>query len=375
MATNTSMSVGVTSQRQLLTFPLSPAVRAKLSLAGFLTVADLNSVKPSQLSKEAGISLEDALEVVKIVSGEGRPAAVSQSALELLEQEQKLPSIVTFCADLDDVLGGGVALRKVTEICGAPGVGKTQMCIQIAVDASIPEQLGGAGGEAVYIDTEGSFIIERVVDIAKATAEHCQRIAEGMDSEGEMRDYNLEKILAGIHYFRCHDYTELLATVHILTSFLQAHPKVKVVIVDSVAFPFRHNVEDLSLRTRLLASLAQSCVQLATRFTLAVVLTNQMTTRFSPGSGGSQLTPALGESWGHACTVRLVLHWEDCQRHALLYKSPSHRETSVLYQITTGGIRDVVHSQGVSSEHRDHSEHGDHSAQNHTPTAPKRPRL
>ena len=49
--------------------------------------------------------------------------------------------------------------------------------IQLAVDVSIPEELGGAGGEAVYIDTEGSFIIERVVDIAKATADHCRRMA------------------------------------------------------------------------------------------------------------------------------------------------------------------------------------------------------
>ncbi|KAL8560047.1 hypothetical protein ACOMHN_041516 [Nucella lapillus] len=374
------MATGVTSQRQLLTFPLSPAVRAKLSAAGFLTVADLSNVKPSQLSREAAISLEDALEVVKIVSGEGgcsRGAAVSlvsRSALELLQQEQSLPSVVTFCAELDEALGGGVALRKVTELCGAPGVGKTQMCIQLAVDASIPEDLGGAGGGAVYIDTEGSFLIERVVDVAKATVDHCQRLAAGTEGEGEVADYNLEKILSGVHYFRCHDYTELLATVHTLTSFLQTHPDVKVVIIDSVAFPFRHNFEDLSLRTRLLAALAQNCVQLATRFSLAVVLTNQMTTRFTRGSSGTRLIPALGESWGHACTVRVVLYWEDRQRHALLYKSPTHRETAVLYQITTGGIRDVIPSHSAPS-----SSHGSTSAENDDDAAassvPKRPRL
>ena len=76
---------------------------------------------------EAGITPEDALEVLKIVSGEGWTAAPSQSAWELLQQEQSLPSIVTFCAKLDEMLGGGIALRKVTEICGAPGIGKTQM--------------------------------------------------------------------------------------------------------------------------------------------------------------------------------------------------------------------------------------------------------
>lgn len=42
----------------------------------------------------------------------------------------------------------------------------------------------------------------------------------------EMKDYNLEKILSGIHYFRCHDHIELLATLHVLSNFLQQHPKV-----------------------------------------------------------------------------------------------------------------------------------------------------
>ena len=46
--------------------------------------------------------------------------------------------------------------------------------------------------------------------------------------------------------------------------------KVKLVVVDSIAFPFRHNFDDLSLRTRLLASLAQSCIKLAIDFNLAV---------------------------------------------------------------------------------------------------------
>lgn len=55
--------------------------------------------------------------------------------------------------------------------------------IQLVVDASIPEELGGAGGEAVYVDTEGSFIIERVVDIAQATVEHCHLMAARVAGE------------------------------------------------------------------------------------------------------------------------------------------------------------------------------------------------
>ena len=76
-----------------------------------------------------------------------------------------------------------------------------------------------------------------------------------------------------------------------------------------------------------------------------------MTTRVH-GNNSSQLIPALGththththiialithtlgESWGHASTIRIILYWEGTDRLALLYKSPSHCETVVPYLIT-----------------------------------------
>lgn len=85
---------------------------------------------------EIGISKEEALDIVRIVRGElpgsggakpSDPAAASRkyTALELLEQEQGF--VITFCATLDEALGGGVQLTKITEVCGAPGIGKTQL--------------------------------------------------------------------------------------------------------------------------------------------------------------------------------------------------------------------------------------------------------
>lgn len=109
---------------------------------------------------------------------------LGRSALELLRVERSQPLIVTFSSRVDDMLGGGVAMGKITEFCGAPGIGKTQfrsvrpvtfcplrelfigpiyelficlICVcmyfsmQLAVDVRIPEPFGGVGGEAVYI--------------------------------------------------------------------------------------------------------------------------------------------------------------------------------------------------------------------------------
>ncbi|XP_060082548.1 DNA repair protein RAD51 homolog 3-like [Ylistrum balloti] len=332
-------------QRELSSFPLAPVHKTKLVTAGFVIVEDLKGMKPSELSKETSIGLEESLDILKLVLGTDEKGDnsnhVGKSALDILKQEQLLPHIVTFSEQLDNMLGGGVPLCKITEFCGAPGTGKTQICMQLAVDAQIPECLGGLEAEVIYIDTEGSFIVERLVDIVTASVEHCKHIAGGdQDSEG-LRSFTPENVLSRIHYYRCHDYIELLATIHLLPDFAKQHPKVRLVIVDSVAFHFRHDFDDMSLRTRLLTSTAQNLIKLATTYELAVVLTNQMTTKVRVGET-SQLVPALGESWGHASTIRVILYWEQQTRYAWLYKSPSQREARVPYQVTMGGIRDIV---------------------------------
>ncbi|KGL78024.1 DNA repair protein RAD51 3, partial [Tinamus guttatus] len=316
---------------------------------GFQTVQELLDTGPCGLSTEVGISKEEALEVLQVVRQEcpgeaPRDAGLSRrcTALELLEQEQAQGFIITFCSALDNILGGGVQLTKITEICGAPGVGKTQLCMQLAVDVQIPECFGGLAGEAVFIDTEGSFMVDRVADIATACVQHCQLIAEAHQEEDHLKaleTFSLESILSHIYYFRCRDYIELLAQVYLLPDFLSEHSKVRLVVIDGIAFPFRHDFEDLSLRTRLLNGLAQQLIIMANDHKTAIVLTNQMTTRI--GQSQSTLVPALGESWGHAATIRLIFHWDNNQRLATLYKSPSQKESTIPYDVTPHGFRDV----------------------------------
>ena len=56
-------------------------------------------------------------------------------------------------------------------------------------------------------------------------------------------DYHLtvESILSNVHYYRCHDYIELLATVHLLPEFIKQHPKVGIYFIHRVI----HSVCDL----------------------------------------------------------------------------------------------------------------------------------
>ena len=73
----------------------------------------------------------------------------------LLNRKTHQNHIVTYCQELDQLLGGGIALGQVTEVCGSPGAGKTQLAMQLAVMCRLPKSFGGVEGKTLYIDAEG----------------------------------------------------------------------------------------------------------------------------------------------------------------------------------------------------------------------------
>lgn len=48
-----------------------------------------------------------------------------------------------------------------------------------------------------------------------------------------------------------------------LPKFLTTHPDVRVIVIDSVAFHFRHDWDDFAMRSRLLNSMAQRLANIA----------------------------------------------------------------------------------------------------------------
>jgi len=111
-------------------------------------------------------------------------------------------------------------------------------------------------------------------------------------------------------------------------------------------------------RTRSLATVASILSDVASSFEVAVVVINQMTTKFgapnpgataaasSCGETQSRLVPALGESWAHATTTRLVLSMPSSShsqtyRTCTLVKSPHKPCGSATYKVLEAGIRDV----------------------------------
>lgn len=90
---------------------------------------------------ELCVSTSEALEILSVVNrskvdasstaahshvDDRGPGMGGKSAYQLLQEEQAQPFIVTFSAKVDEMLGGGIPMGKITELCGAPGIGKTQ---------------------------------------------------------------------------------------------------------------------------------------------------------------------------------------------------------------------------------------------------------
>ncbi|KAJ7962168.1 DNA repair RAD51-like protein [Quillaja saponaria] len=334
--------------------PISTSRRGKLLSAGYTTLASLCSASPSDLARDIEVSEGEAIEILKIAShtsrldgSNGSLAAVNvgaQTAWDMLHEEEFSARITTSCLDLDNILGGGISPKEVTEIGGVPGIGKTQLGIQLAVNVQIPIHCGGLGGKAVYIDTEGSFMVERALQIAEACVEDISEYSARLRKDFQVDQVKMHpnNILENIFYFRTCSYTEQIALVNYLEKFITEHKEVKVVILDSVTFHFRQDFGDMALRTRLLGGMALKLMKLTKKFNLAVVLLNQVTTKHTEGS--FQLTLALGDSWSHSCTNRVILYWNGNERCAYIDKSPSLKSASAPYSVTSRGIRNSASS-------------------------------
>ncbi|KAG3004281.1 hypothetical protein PC121_g18754 [Phytophthora cactorum] len=314
---------------------LAPSVLAALFRAGFRYQKDVVDISARELASEAKINVKDAVKVLEIARSEENLAAVGDTALDLLQEVTKSKPIATRLLGLDGLLGGGLQRGEVTEICGGPGSGKTQFGIHACLAAQYAVGATGKASSAVFIDSEGSFIIERVASMAEHFLEDFRHV--GADK------LTRDDLLRGIIYYRVHDFLEQMEVLHSLPTYLQATPECKLLVIDTVAFHFRHGFEDYTQRSRALDELAVFLHGLATDFDLAILLINHITTKSSFNDRQvSQERPALGESWTHSIANRVAFEWEANCRVARLIKSATLAHDSAIFEVSERGMRDMT---------------------------------
>lgn len=263
------------------------------------------------------------------------------------EKEVSEKRIGTSCRELDAALSNGIPRGVITEFCGPPGCGKTQLCLQLCVNVQLPCDLDGVDGEAVFIDTNSGYNPYRFRSIAAARINLCEN-PKKLKKLNPTPELLMDKIMNGIKLYFVTDYGQLLVVIHSLWNVLTENPKIRLIVIDSFSFLFRRMVNDESDVTLsgLLYETMKRLQKLADQFSCAVVLTNELAMR--PVDDMSVvLVPSLGDSHVHRVGQLITLGKDDFDSDtfwANIDKTFHSPETLVKFRITENGIQSATSS-------------------------------
>jgi RAD51-like protein 1 len=261
-----------------------------------------------------------------------------QTAAQLLAKRATEAHHLAFgLPPLDDALRGGAPAGCITELVGQAGLGKTQLCKQLAAAATLPVLHGGMAGSVIYIDTEAKFSAARLVEIARGRWP--ARFAD---------DAAVEALTRAVMVITPASAQELLTSLEGLEGMI-IERGAKLVVVDSVAGALglltwhvrmcadvgamhvlvcaaalvraEFGRGQLAQRQAALGAQAARLKALAEAFRIPIVVTNQVTAVREPtgfgdaayttngsGSGGDmQTAAALGTKWAHDVNTRIAL--------------------------------------------------------------------
>lgn len=295
----------------------------KLLKAGFTTVESVAHTPAREIADLAGMGGDTAVKVCRLARMHVDPGFVP--ALEILDMRQNMIKCTTGSRELDRILGGGIETSAITELIGEFGSGKTQICFTLAVTAQLPVEEGGYGGNVCVIDTEGTFMPERVMQIAEE---------KGLDST---------KTLEGILIARAYNSEHQMILINSLPELVEKSG-IKLVIMDSMIGHFRGEYigrATLAERQQKLGSCLSKLLRVAEAFNISVVLTNQVMS--TPDTMyGDPNKPTGGHVMAHACTHRVFLRkGRQNTRLARVIDSPSLPEEKIRFAITAAGIEDA----------------------------------
>ncbi len=300
---------------------IGPTSAEKLRAVGIDTLEKVAASFPANISEASGLS-QDAAK--KAIDAAREATTVNyETAKAILKRREDIGRISTGSKDLDEMIGGGIETDAVTEVYGRFASGKTQVGFQLAVNVQLPKKEGGLGGNALFIDTEGTFRPERIVSIAKNA---------GLDPD---------KTLDNVVVVRVQNTDQQVLTADRADKLIQ-EKNIKLIIVDSLTSLFRAEFLGrgaLNERQQKLNSHIHRLALLANKYNLAVYITNQVMD--NPGMlFGDPTTPIGGNVLAHAATTMLYLRKsKEDKRIVRLVDSPNMPEGECVIKITPDGIK------------------------------------
>ena len=302
---------------------VGPATAQKLQELGFHTVESLAMATSREL-EPAGISQKKAFQVI-----EAARSSIGISFIradELFKMRQSVLRVTTGSKALDKMVDGGLESQTITEFYGEYGSGKSQMCHQLCINVQLPPERGGLNGAALYVDTENTFRLERIVQMAKFA---------GLDpAEAAKNIIYAEAYTSDHQMFLLENADEIIKANNI-----------KLIIVDSLTAHFRSEYigrETLAPRQQKLNKHMHKLIALARAFNAVAVVTNQVMAKPDQFFGDA-IHPIGGNIVGHTSQTRIYLRRASRGpiRIARLVSSPYLPEGEEILKVTENGIEDV----------------------------------
>eukprot|EP00002_Diphylleia_rotans_P029726 TRINITY_DN6071_c0_g1_i4.p1 TRINITY_DN6071_c0_g1~~TRINITY_DN6071_c0_g1_i4.p1 ORF type:complete len:373 (+),score=77.00 TRINITY_DN6071_c0_g1_i4:47-1165(+) len=368
------------ASRLLSRVGLSPLLASRLHTANIRTCKDALGCTVYEFAQKAEISVLEAQEIMTRISEEILPNPTT--LLELLSNQRQgsQPYIETVCPRINETMKGGVHIGSVTEVVGPCGLGKTQFCFALGVVTTLPVILGGRDAGVIYIDTEGSFSAERILEITRSNLERMG----GLDVHEAHAICELTLDRFSVH--SCPSIQELGQRLDSLEEEI-IQQNAKLIVIDSLASPTRKDFDSKSgiQRQEFLARYASLLKQLAETYKVAVVVTNQVTTRktghsvkFSfegrsslededaPDAQSLYLTAALGSAWAYFANTRIILEEDEGKRYFKIAKSPIAPVCRLPYHVTACGAVGLSSAVVVGGNYCENMRilRGDHNAVN-----------
>ncbi|WP_405296165.1 DNA repair and recombination protein RadB [Methanobrevibacter sp.] len=226
------------------------------------------------------------------------------------EDNNKLPSD----SSLDDLLEGGFEKGCVTQIFGAPSSGKSNVTLTLAVNVA------KTGKKAIYIDSEGGISIDRIKQISGPY---------------------FSDVANNIMVFEPTDFIQQGENLRSIDVWLRKHyDEVDLIVLDSAVALYR--VDDMKSYklSKELRKQIQLLSNLARKYDIAVIITNQIYNRFDD-EGNNEVKAVGGDiiAYISKVIVKLERGEEINQRIATLMRHRSIPEgRQVTFSITSNGI-------------------------------------
>jgi DNA repair protein RAD51 len=298
-----------------------------LKLSGFHTVESVAYATKKMLCEVKGVSEQKADKLLQEAMRHCRMGFTN--ALEFMAKRQDLIQLTTGSKALDNLLDGGIESGSITELFGEFRTGKSQLCHTLAVTCQLPVDRGGGEGKCMYIDTEGTFRPQRLVEIAK--------------------HYKLDQstVLGNVAVAKCFNTDHQTNLLHEAAAMMSEH-RYALIIVDSATHLYRTDFigrGELASRQQHLARFLRMLQRMSEVYGVACVITNQVVAQVDNGGGQFNADPRKpigGNIIAHASTTRLYLKkGKGENRTCKIYDSPCLPEGEATFAITTSGVADA----------------------------------